>query len=253
MAASDAKIALVTGAGSGIGKAAALALHARGFTVVLAGRRIASLEATRAAAATTPERLVPIVADVADPGSVDRLFENIAKQFGRLDVLFNNAGSFPPPVPLEDLALADWQAAVAVNLTGAFLCAQGAYRLMKAQSPQGGRIINNGSVSAHAPRPNSVAYTATKHAITGLTRQIALDGRRYAIACSQIDIGNASTDMTAPMASGLMQADGSIRSEPRMDVAHVADAVAYMAELPLSANVLSMTIMATAMPYVGRG
>jgi NAD(P)-dependent dehydrogenase (short-subunit alcohol dehydrogenase family) len=196
---------------------------------------------------------VPIVADVSDAKAVDALFADIAKRFDRLDVLFNNAGWFPKPTPFEHVSLADWQAAVAVNLTGAFLVAQCAYRQMKAQQPQGGRIINNGSISAHVPRPDAGPYTITKHAITGLTRQIALDGRPFSIAASQIDVGNAATDLTASMAAGLLQADGSVRPEARMDVAHVAEAVAYMAELPLTANVLSMTLMATQMPYVGRG
>jgi NAD(P)-dependent dehydrogenase (short-subunit alcohol dehydrogenase family) len=253
MAASLGKIALVTGAGSGIGRASALALHAGGFTVVLVGRRLAALEATRDSVGEGRDRLVPIVADISDANAVDALFADIAKRFGRLDVLFNNAGWFPKPTPFEDVSLANWQAAVAVNLTGAFLVAQAAYRQMKAQVPQGGRIINNGSISAHVPRPNSGPYTITKHAIAGLTRQIALDGRPFAIAASQIDVGNAATDLTAPMAAGLLQADGSVRPEACMDVAHVAEAVAYMAELPLSANVLFMTLMATQMPYVGRG
>lgn len=244
------RIALVTGAGTGIGKAAALALGEAGFTVVLAGRRAAPLEAV---AALMEGRGHPITADVADPASVAALFEAVAARFGRLDVLFNNAGGWSPATPIEDVPLSDWQHVVNVNLTGVFLCIQHAMRLMKAQDPKGGRIINNGSISAHAPRPLTGPYTATKHAVTGLTKQVALEGRAHNIACGQIDIGNAATDMTERMAAGILQADGSTKVEPRMDVAHVAQAVAAMARLPLEANVQFMTIMATNMPFVGRG
>lgn len=245
------KIALVTGAGSGIGRACALALHEAGFALVLTGRRQEALEAT---AANLPVSDVLIhSADVSDEDQTQALFAATAARFGRLDLLFNNAGTGAPPVPLEDLSLKAWRRVVDVNLTGAFLCTQGAFRLMKAQDPQGGRIINNGSISAHAPRPRSVAYTATKHAITGLTRSTSLDGRAYGIACGQIDIGNAATEMTAAMAGGVPQADGSLKPEPMMDVAAVARAVCYMASLPLEANVQFMTVMATQMPYIGRG
>jgi NAD(P)-dependent dehydrogenase (short-subunit alcohol dehydrogenase family) len=247
------RIALVTGAGSGIGRATALALQANGYAVVLAGRRLAALQATAAVAGSGGGRMLPVACDVTDPASVDAAFALTKSTFGRLDVLFNNAGCFPPPTPLEDLSFADWRSAVAVNLDGAFLCAQAAYRMMKEQQPRGGRIINNGSISAHVPRPRSVAYTATKHAITGLTKSLSLDGRAHDIACSQIDIGNAATDMTTAMAKGLLQADGTERSEPRMDVAHIADAVLYIANLPLSANVQFMTVLATNMPFIGRG
>jgi NAD(P)-dependent dehydrogenase (short-subunit alcohol dehydrogenase family) len=246
------KVALVTGAGSGIGKAAALALHEAGYAVVLAGRREEELERTLALAASLP-RMRAIPTDLGQPDQVQNLFEATRAEFGRLDVLFNNAGIGAPSVPLEDLPLEQWNAVVAVNLTGAFLCAQQAIRMMKAQDPRGGRIINNGSISAHSPRPNSVAYTATKHAITGLTKCISLDGRKYDIACSQIDIGNAATEMTERMAKGVAQADGTVRPEPRMNVQHVADAIVYMANLPLEANVQFMTVMATKMPFVGRG
>jgi NAD(P)-dependent dehydrogenase (short-subunit alcohol dehydrogenase family) len=239
------RVALVTGAGSGIGRHVAHGLLAAGYRVVLAGRRREALEETRAG----DERATVVPADVTDPGSVDALFSEL----DRLDVLFNNAGTFGPSVPLEDFPVEDWQAVVDTNLTGAFLCAQAAYRVMKAQDPRGGRIINNGSISAHVPRPNAVAYTATKHAITGLTRAISLEGRRYDIACGQIDVGNAATEMTAAMEKGVLQADGSTAAEPTMDVAHTAAAVVYMAGLPLDANVEFMTIMATKMPYIGRG
>lgn len=246
------RIALVTGAGSGIGQACALALMAAGWTVVLTGRRLAALEAV-VAASPTPERGLPWVTDVTDESSVQALFAEIQRRWGRLDLLFNNAGVFTAGVPLEDLPLDAWRAAVDTNLTGAFLCTREAFRLMKAQQPRGGRIINNGSISAHAPRPNSVAYTATKHAMSGLTKSAALDGRAYDIAVGQIDIGNAATDMTTAMAAGMPQADGSVRAEARMHVRHVADAVVQMAALPLEANVLFMTVMATGMPFVGRG
>ena len=246
-----AKIALVTGAGSGIGRACALALHGAGFKLALTGRRAEALEAT--AADLPPADVLIHPADVSDETQVAALFEAVHARFGRLDLLFNNAGTGAPPVPLEDLSLKAWRRVVDVNLTGAFLCTQGAFRLMKAQDPRGGRIINNGSISAHAPRPRSVAYTATKHAITGLTKSTSLDGRAHGIACGQIDIGNAATEMTAAMAGGVPQADGSLKPEPMMNVAAVAQAVVYMASLPLEANVQFMTVMATQMPYVGRG
>jgi NAD(P)-dependent dehydrogenase (short-subunit alcohol dehydrogenase family) len=244
------RIALVTGAGSGIGRAVSLALHAAGYSVVLAGRRAAELEKTRAMA---DGRMLAVATDVSKPEEVRDLFAKTKEAFGRLDVLFNNAGMGAPGVPMEDLTYEQWSAVVGVNLTGSFLCAQEAIKLMKSQDPRGGRIINNGSISAHAPRPNSAPYTATKHAITGLTKSISLDGRAHDIACSQIDIGNAATEMTARMANGVPQANGSMTVEPRMDVKHVADAVVYMAGLPLDANVLFITVMATAMPLVGRG
>lgn len=244
------KIALVTGAGTGIGKAAAVALAESGFTVVLAGRRLAPLEAL---AAELGGKGQAIAADVADPASVDALFKAIADRFGRLDVLFNNAGGWSPATPIEDIPLEDWQRVVNVNLTGVFLCTQAAIRLMKAQDPKGGRIINNGSISAHAPRPLTGPYTATKHAVTGLTKQVALEGRANNIACGQIDIGNADTDMAVKMKSGILQPNGQIMVEPTFDPAHAGRAVAYMASLPLDANVLTMTIMATAAPFVGRG
>jgi NAD(P)-dependent dehydrogenase (short-subunit alcohol dehydrogenase family) len=247
------RVALVTGAGSGIGKAATLALASAGFDLVLAGRRADALTAVAREAERKGVRTLAVPADVTDPASVDALFATLRKAFGRLDVLFNNAGVGHFATPIEDIAFADWQRVVATNLTGSFLCAQAAVRLMKAQDPKGGRIINNGSISAHVPRPLSVPYTATKHAITGLTRSLALDGRAHSIACGQIDIGNAATDMTEKMAAGVLQADGSTATEARMDVANVGEAVAYMANLPLSANVLFMTVMATGMPYVGRG
>ncbi len=247
------RVALVTGAGSGIGRACALALHAAGYHVVLAGRRLDALNETIAAAPEGRERLLAVPTDVGDPASVKALFAKTKEAFGRLDVLFNNAGMGAPAIPMEDLSYEQWKAVVDVNLTGPFLCTQEAIRLMKGQSPQGGRIINNGSISAYAPRPFSAPYTATKHAISGLTRSTALDGRRHNIACGQIDIGNAATDMTERMANGVIQADGSTRVEPRMNVRHVADAVVHMASLPLDANVLFMTVMATNMPFVGRG
>lgn len=247
----NGKVALVTGAGSGIGRAVALAFLRAGYRVVLAGRRIEPLLAVAAESGTG--RALAVSTDVSQPASVDALFATIADKFGRLDVLFNNAGVSSLQTQFEDLSFAQWQNVVNINLTGSFLCAQGAFRLMKAQLPQGGRIINNGSISAHSPRPNSAPYTATKHAITGLTKSISLDGRQYNIACGQIDIGNAMTDLAAPMAKGMPQANGQIAIEPMMDVGEVADAVLHMAALPLSTNVQSMTIMATAMPFVGRG
>jgi NAD(P)-dependent dehydrogenase (short-subunit alcohol dehydrogenase family) len=248
----DGKVAIVTGAGSGIGRSVALALVADGWSVSLAGRRGALLEET-AGLADAPGRTLPVITDVADEASVDALFEAVRARFGRLDLLFNNAGTGAPPVPLEELTLEAWTRVVDVNLTGAFLCTQAAFRVMKAQEPRGGRIINNGSISAHAPRPRSVAYTATKHAITGLTRSTSLDGRAYDIACGQIDIGNAATEMTRAMSRGVMQADGSVAPEAVMDVHAVAEAVLYMAGLPLEANVQFLTVMATKMPFIGRG
>jgi NAD(P)-dependent dehydrogenase (short-subunit alcohol dehydrogenase family) len=244
----NGKVALVTGAGSGIGRAASLALHAAGYSVVLAGRRAAELERTAASA-----RMLPVPTDISQPESVRELFATTRDTFGRLDVLFNNAGISAPGIPMEDLTYEQWSAVVAVNLTGAFLCAQAAIKLMKAQQPRGGRIINNGSISAHVPRPNSAPYTATKHAITGLTRCISLDGRQHDIACGQIDIGNAATEMTERMTEGVLQANGTKMVEPCMDVRHVAEAVVYMANLPLDANVQFMTVMATKMPFIGRG
>jgi NAD(P)-dependent dehydrogenase (short-subunit alcohol dehydrogenase family) len=247
------KIALVTGAGSGIGRAVAVILQSAGYSVAAAGRRVAELDRTASLATSGAGRIVPIPADVGNPDSVRALFAEIRRIFGRLDVLFNNAGVSAPGVPFEEISFEQWSAVVNVNLTGAFLCAQEAFRLMKEQSPRGGRIINNGSISAHAPRPNSAPYTATKHAITGLTKSLSLDGRKYDIACGQIDIGNAVTEMSESMASGVPQANGATMPEPRMDVQHVADAMLYMAGLPLSANVQFITLMATKMPFVGRG
>ncbi len=247
------RIALVTGAGSGIGRASALALQRAGFSVVLVGRRADTLEETVAEAHPDGGDVVALAADISDQQSVDALFDTVREKFGRLDVLFNNAGTNAPPIPMEEMAVEDWQSVIDVNLTGSFLCARAAMAIMKVQSPKGGRIINNGSISAHAPRPNSVPYTVSKHAITGLTKCISLDGRGDDIACSQIDIGNAATDMTERMTAGVPQADGSMAVEPRMDVRHVADAVVYIAELPLDANVQFMTVMATKMPFVGRG
>ena len=245
------KVALVTGAGSGIGRHSALALAEAGYAVTLVGRREDALRETAELAGTQQTLVVPT--DVGDPESVNALFVQVEEHFGRLDVLFNNAGRGAPGVLLEDLEYADWQAVVDVNLTGVFLCTQAAFKIMKAQDPHGGRIINNGSISATAPRPNSAAYTATKHAITGLTKATSLDGRKYDIACGQIDIGNAATNMTERMNDGVPQADGSKMVEPRFDVEHVARAVVQMAELPLDTNVLFMTIMATKMPFVARG
>jgi NAD(P)-dependent dehydrogenase (short-subunit alcohol dehydrogenase family) len=245
------KVAIVTGAGSGIGRAVALTLKDAGYGVALAGRRPEALDETARLAGTAGVLVVPT--DVTNTGSVVALFERTKDAFGRLDLLFNNAGTFTPAVPLEELTREQWQAVVDTNLTGPFLCTQQAFRLMKAQQPKGGRIINNGSISAHAPRPLSAPYTATKHAITGLTKSTALDGREHSIACGQIDIGNAATDMTARMKDGVRQANGSISPEPTMDVRCVADAVRYMASLPLDANVMFLTVMATKMPFVGRG
>lgn len=247
------KIALVTGAGSGIGRACALGLAAAGWHVALAGRRADALQETVAAAGKDGERLLPVPTDVGKPESVKALFAAIRQRFGRLDLLFNNAGMGTPAMPFEDISYEQWSAVVAVNLTGPFLCAQEAFRIMKDQSPRGGRIINNGSISAYAPRPFSAPYTSTKHAISGLTRALALDGRAYDIACGQIDIGNAATDMTQRMTSGVIQPTGEMKVEPRMDVKHVADAVVHMASLPLEANMLFVNVMATKMPFVGRG
>jgi NAD(P)-dependent dehydrogenase (short-subunit alcohol dehydrogenase family) len=248
-----AKTALITGGGSGIGRATALALQGAGYDVAVTGRRVAELEKTVAMAVPAGGRLIAVAADVGQPESVRALFATLKAEFGRLDLLFNNAGAGTPPVPMEDLTYEQWSVCVAVNLTGPFLCSQEAMRMMKAQAPRGGRIINNGSISAQTPRPFSAPYTSTKHAITGLTKSIALDGRAFDIACGQIDIGNAATEMTARMTQGVLQANGSMAVEARMDVRHVAEAVLYMASLPLDANVLTITVMATQMPLVGRG
>jgi NAD(P)-dependent dehydrogenase (short-subunit alcohol dehydrogenase family) len=250
---SQSKVAIITGAGSGIGRAVALALLREGYSVVLTGRRAQALQETVLAAGPSGPRALAVPADVGDETAVRRLFEKTRETFGRLDLLFNNAGTGAPAIPLEDLTLEQWRRVVDVNLTGAFLCTQAAFRLMKEQSPRGGRIINNGSISAHTPRPHSAPYTATKHAITGLTKSTALDGRAYDIACGQIDIGNAGTEMTARMKTGVLQPDGHLAVEPTMDVGHVARAVVYMASLPLDANALFLTVMATRMPFVGRG
>jgi NAD(P)-dependent dehydrogenase (short-subunit alcohol dehydrogenase family) len=245
------KIALVTGAGTGIGRAATLALTATGYIVVLSGRRREVLEETAAQAPAGSTFVVP--ADVTDEASVDALFDEVEARFGHLDVLFNNAGVGSPAVPLEDVSYAQWRTVLDTSVTGAFLCTRRAFRIMKAQDPRGGRIINNGSISAQAPRPNSAPYTAAKHAMTGLTKSTSLDGRRYDIACGQIDIGNAETDMAAAVREGVLQADGDIRAEPLMDVRHVGGAVAHMASLPLDANIQFLTITATTMPFIGRG
>jgi NAD(P)-dependent dehydrogenase (short-subunit alcohol dehydrogenase family) len=244
------KVALITGGGTGVGKATAVALARVGYAVVLAGRRAEPLEA---AAREIGKNALAVATDIGDPASVKALFARTKEKFGRLDLLFNNAGTGAPGVPLEDITFDQWQTVVAANLTGAFLCTQEAFRLMKAQSPRGGRIINNGSISAHAPRPNSSPYTATKHAITGLTKASALDGRPFDIAVGQIDIGNAATEMTERMTDGVPQANGTMMPEPRMDANQVADAIVYMAGLPLESNVLFITVMATKMPFVGRG
>jgi NAD(P)-dependent dehydrogenase (short-subunit alcohol dehydrogenase family) len=249
----NGRIALVTGAGSGIGRVSALALHAAGYSVVLAGRRVAELEKTAAMAGEGSGRILCVAADVSEPESVKALFARVKQEFGRLDVLFNNAGLNAPGIPIEDLPFETWKAIVDVNLTGAFLCAQAAFRMMKTQEPRGGRIINNGSIAAAAPRPNHVPYTATKHAITGMTKCFSLDGRKYDIACSQIDIGNAATEMTQRLTNGVMQANGTMMPEPRMNLRHVADAIVFISNLPLDANVQFMTLMATKMPLVGRG
>jgi len=252
MASTD-KVAIVTGAGSGIGKAVALALLKDGYAVALAGRRKEALEGTASEGKAAGARSLVVPTDVRDPASVKALFAQTKETFGRLDLLFNNAGTGAPPVPLEDLTYEQWKNVVDINLTGSFLCTQEAIKIMKDQQPRGGRIINNGSISAHAPRPFSAPYTSTKHAITGLTKSTSLDGRKYDIACGQIDIGNAGTEMTARMKQGVLQASGQLAVEPTMDVEHVARAVVYMAGLPLDANVLFMTVMATKMPFVGRG
>jgi len=247
------KVALVTGAGAGIGKAAARALLQGGYQVVLAGRNLAKLEKAMIDIGGSAENCLAVTCDVGKPEQVKNLFKAVKEGFGRIDLLFNNAGMGAPAIPMEDLSYEQWMNVLNANLSGAFLCSQEAIRMMKTQSPQGGRIINNGSISAHAPRPLSAPYTATKHAITGLTKTIALDGRPFNIACGQIDIGNATTEMTEPMAAGILQADQSVKAEPRMDVDHVGQAVLHMAQLPLESNILSMTIMATNMPFVGRG
>jgi NAD(P)-dependent dehydrogenase (short-subunit alcohol dehydrogenase family) len=247
------RVAIITGAGSGIGRAVALAFLAGGYCVALAGRRREALEETLKSAGDAVARALVQPTDVADPASVAALFAQVKDRWGRLDVLFNNAGQGAPPVPLEDLTFAQWKAVVDVNLTGMFLCMQEAFRIMKAQMPRGGRIINNGSISAYTPRPNSAPYTSTKHAVLGLTKCGSLDGRKHDIAVGQIDIGNAATEMTERMAQGVMQANGEMAAEPRMDVRHVASAVLHMASLPLDANVQTMTVMATKMPFVGRG
>ena len=251
--ATKGKVAVVTGAGSGIGRAVSLALQSAEYSVVLAGRRAEELEQTAALARPSDSKMLAVPTDVSKPHEVRALFAKTQENFGRLDVLFNNAGMSTIAVPIEDLTYEQWNAVLGVNLTGTFLCAQEAIKVMKAQHPRGGRIINNGSLSAHVPRPNSTPYTATKHAITGLTKCISLDGRKYDIACGQIDIGNAVTEMSEPMTSGALQANGTTMVEPRMDVRHVAEAVLYMASLPLDANVQFMTVMATGMPFVGRG
>ena len=246
-------VALITGAGSGVGRQSALRLLEEGYSVSLAGRRTEALEETRNQAGKSASRALVVTADVSDAESVRNLFDNTVKEFGRLDLLFNNAGIGAPAVPLEELNVEKWKSVVDINLTGAFLCTREAFRIMKKQNPGGGRIINNGSISAHVPRPNSAPYTATKHAITGLTRSTSLDGRQHSIVCGQIDIGNAATDMTARMAEGVLQANGSTAAEPTIDVDHVARAVVYMASLPLDANVQFMTVMAARMPFIGRG
>ncbi|PPR21825.1 MAG: 3-oxoacyl-[acyl-carrier-protein] reductase FabG [Alphaproteobacteria bacterium MarineAlpha10_Bin2] len=250
---SEAKVAVVTGAGSGIGKHAALALLGEGYAVALAGRRMERLEETLAAAGADAERALAIETDVGDPQSVAALFAAVKQRFARLDLLFNNAGTGAPGIGLEDLSPEQWQKVVDANLSGAFYCTQEAFRMMKSQDPMGGRIINNGSVSATTPRPNSAPYTATKHAITGLTKSTSLDGRKYDIACGQIDIGNAGTEMTQRMSQGVPQANGEIANEPIMDVDNVSQAILYMASLPLDANVQFLTVMATKMPFIGRG
>ena len=246
------KVAIITGAGTGIGKYTALALLDEGYSVTLAGRRGELLEAV-VDESGAKDKIIAVPTDVGDPRAVEHLFETTRSTFGRLDLLFNNAGSGAPAIPMEELTLEQWQRVVSVNLTGAFLCTQAAFRMMKAQSPKGGRIINNGSISAHTPRPNSAPYTSTKHAITGLTKSTALDGRDHDIVCGQIDIGNALTDMTARMGQGVMQADGTRKPEPTMDVDSVVRAVVYMDSLPLDASVQSITVLASKMPFVGRG
>ena len=253
MMSSNGRVAIVTGAGTGVGKHAALALLRNGYSVALAGRRIESLESTLAEAEEFRERALAVPTDVGRPEDVQALFAKTVEAFGRLDVLFNNAGVGTPPANMEDLTFEQWQRVVDTNLTGTFLCTQEAFKVMKGQEPMGGRIINNGSISAYVPRPNSAPYTSTKHAVTGLTKSTSLDGRKYNIACSQIDIGNADTDMTAAMETGVLQAYGQVATEPRFDVNHVAESIVYIANLPLDTNVQFMTIMATKMPYIGRG
>ncbi|MBU2091157.1 MAG: SDR family oxidoreductase [Alphaproteobacteria bacterium] len=250
---SHTKVAIVTGAGTGVGKAVALALAKDGFAIVLAGRRKEPLEAAAMEVEALGVKALAVPTDVGDPAQVKALFAKTKEAFGRLDFLFNNAGIGAPAIPLEDLTFEQWKAVVDVNLTGMFLCIQESFRIMKDQNPRGGRIVNNGSISAHAPRPNSIAYTSTKHAVTGLTKSASLDGRKYDIACGQVDIGNAATEMTDRMAKGVQQANGEMAIEPRMDAAHVGSSVAYMASLPLDANVQFLTVMATKMPFVGRG
>jgi NAD(P)-dependent dehydrogenase (short-subunit alcohol dehydrogenase family) len=247
------KIAVVTGAGSGIGRAVSLALQSHGYVVILAGRRVAQLKETAAYGVPGTGRMIPVPCDITVEADVRKLFDRIEQDFGRLDVLFNNAGINAPAIPFEDLSLEQWNQIVAVNITGAFLCAQSAVKIMKKQDPRGGRIINNGSISAHSPRPNSLPYTTTKHAITGLTKAISLDGRKYDIACGQIDIGNAATELTERMDHGVLQANGSLSPEPKIDARHVAEAILYMVNLPLECNVQFMTVMATKMPFIGRG
>ena len=247
------KIALVTGAGSGIGRASALALITAGYHVVLAGRRADALQQTATLAGALAGNALPVPTDATDPAAVKALFDTVHAKYGRLDVLFNNAGTSAPAIPMDELTFEQWKAVVDINLTAVFLCTQQAFRMMKNQSPRGGRIINNGSISAYAPRPFSAPYTATKHAITGLTKATSLDGRAFDIACGQIDIGNAASEMTQRMSTGVPQANGSMMVEPRMDLSHVANAVVHMASLPLEANVQFMTVMATKMPFVGRG
>ncbi|QDU25245.1 3-oxoacyl-[acyl-carrier-protein] reductase FabG [Anatilimnocola aggregata] len=249
----SSKVAIVTGAGSGIGRAVALALLREGYTVALAGRRVEALQQTVEQAGEHAMRALAVPTDVADPASVRSLFDQVVAKFQRVDLLFNNAGMGAPAIPIDELKVEKWLQLISINLTGAFLCTREAFRVMKAQQPRGGRIINNGSISATTPRPNSAPYTASKHAITGLTKSCALDGRAFDIACGQIDIGNAGTDLTARMAAGVPQANGTLAAEPTMDVNHVASAVVYMASLPLDANVLFLTVMATQMPFVGRG
>jgi NAD(P)-dependent dehydrogenase (short-subunit alcohol dehydrogenase family) len=247
------KIAVVTGAGSGIGRAVSLTLQSHGYVVYLAGRRVAQLKETAAYGIPGAGKMIPVPCDLTVESEVRKLFDRIEQDFGRLDVLFNNAGITAPAIPFEDLSLEQWNRIVAVNITGAFLCAQSAVKIMKKQDPRGGRIINNGSISAYSPRPNSLPYTTTKHAITGLTKAISLDGRKYDIACGQIDIGNAATELTERMDHGTLQANGSLSPEPRMDARHVAEAILYMVSLPLECNVQFMTVMATKMPFIGRG
>lgn len=250
---SPPRVAVVTGAGTGIGKAASLALLREGYCVALAGRRTELLEATASEAGPNSSQALVVTTDVGDPASVEQLFERVMTSFGRLDLLFNNAGVGPPTTLLEDMTYEQWKKVVDINLTGSFLCTQEAFKIMKSQTPMGGRIINNGSIAAHTPRPNSAPYTATKHAITGLTKSTSLDGRKYDIACGQIDIGNADTAIAANMKRGILQPNGAIEVEPTMDPDHVANAVLYMASLPLDANVQFLTVMATKMPFIGRG